>query len=200
MKENGAIFARIVNELYEVLCEATGNVGNIDKTNPMVTIELSSKITEELSSIQATVEQTDKESGIDIEKCKWTYNTISHNIGTNEEDYTGGTFQENKEELTLKGTIAGTYYLHVLSVDHAGNKEEFKSEAITVEKVPTIEDVTANEYINYILPNGTTIKCAVLWDSNSIYGKDGVQIVAMNPIEQVTIGEGTRLGSNGRGI
>ncbi len=190
VQENSAIFARLVNNLYETICQATGNVTNIDKTKPTATITFDSTSTDTVSSIVATIKQKDNQSGINITECKWVYNTISENIGTNEEDYTGGSFTTTPEEISLKTQTAGTYYLHVLSIDNVGNKIETLSEEIIVERIPTVADLTINNYVNYVAPNGSIIKCAVLWDSNSIYGKNGVQVVAMNIVEQVTFGSG----------
>lgn len=85
-----------------------------------------------------------------------------------------------------------------MSIDTAGNKIETISNAITVEKAPTVADLTQNNYVNYVASNGNTIKCAVLWPADSTYGKNGVQIIAMNVIEQVKFGQGNRLESNGR--
>ncbi|MCI8383679.1 MAG: hypothetical protein HFJ33_02250 [Clostridia bacterium] len=190
VQESGAIYARLVNNLYETVCQATGNVTNIDKTQPTSTITFDHTSTDTASSVVATIEQKDNQSGINITECKWIYNTISGNIGTNEEDYIGGNFTTTPEEISLKVQIAGTYYLHVLSIDNVGNKKETVSEAVIVEKIPTVADLTTNNYVNYVDPNGSIIKCAVLWDTNSIYGNRGVQIVAMNTVEQVTFGSG----------
>ncbi len=188
VKQNGAIYARLVNNLYEAVCQATGNVTNIDKTMPTATISFSSTNTDTASSITATIEQIDNQSGINITSCKWVYNTISENIGTNEEEYTGGDFITTPEEISLKVETAGTYYLHVLSIDNVGNKIEKISDAVILERVPTVADLTTNNYVNYVAPNGSIIKCAVLWDANSVYGRNGVQVIAMSVVEQVKFG------------
>ena len=104
-----------------------------DKTNPQAaSIQLSGTEVTTKESVTATVTLADNESGVNIEGSKWIYNTTSGNIGTNEASYTN-TFTENPEEITLSAETAGTYYLHVLTVDMAGNKIETVSEAITVE-------------------------------------------------------------------
>lgn len=197
MKKNGPVYARLVNELYEVICQATGNVTNIDTTPPSTEIKLSSTTTDDASSITATVELKDEQSEINITNCKWIYTTNSDDIGTNEDDYTGGTFSKTSEILTLKTTTIGDYYLHILSVDNVGNKTETISEAVTVSKAPTVADLKTNNYVNYVAPNGSTIKCAVLWDSNSTYGKNGVQVIAMKVVEQVTFGSRDDWGAMG---
>ena len=105
-----------------------------DTAVPSATISLSSTTVTTDGSITATVAQTDADSGIDITKTKYVYNTIATEIGTNDASYTGGTFSKNPQDIILNATTAGTYYLHVLSVDKAGNKKETISEPVTVEK------------------------------------------------------------------
>ena len=82
-------------------------------------------------AIKATVSQSDKESGINIEACKWVFNTSSSN-NLSEEEYTE-VFQSKNEELELIAEKEGTYYLHVLTVDNAGNVTEERTEAIKIE-------------------------------------------------------------------
>ena len=83
--------------------------------------------------ITATVTLTDSESGVNTTASRWIYNTTSGAIGENESSYTGGSFSSG-QTITLKATTAGTYYLHVLTVDNAGNKKETISSAVTVEE------------------------------------------------------------------
>ena len=120
----------------------TANITIIDKLVPKnATIKLSGKSTNIKinSSVTATVTHEDEQadsknaqSGINISKCKWVYNTTSTAIGINESSYTGGTFTSNGEQITLKTATVGTYYLHVLTTDNAGNKKETISETIKV--------------------------------------------------------------------
>ena len=111
-----------------------------DITPPTAQISLSATSAEPEGTIIATVTQTDNESGIDIAKTKYVYNTTSDEIGTNEQNYIGGTFSKNPQDIILSTTTAGTYYLHVLSVDKAGNSKETISEAISV-KAPIPGDI-----------------------------------------------------------
>ena len=104
-----------------------------DETPPTADIKLSATSVNTDGSITATITQTDNESGIDIEKTKYVYNTISSEIGTNEQNYIDGTFSKNPQDIILNATEEGTYYLHVLTVDKAGHKKEIISEAVTVE-------------------------------------------------------------------
>ena len=68
----------------------------------------------------------------------------SGNIGTEEASYTKN-FTKNPEEIEIKNTTAGTYYLHVLTKDIAGNKSETISQAITIEeKNSEVEEAIKN--------------------------------------------------------
>ena len=96
-------------------------------------ISLSGTSTTTEGSITATVTLKDNESGVNAISSRWIYNTTSGAIGENESSYTGGSFSSG-QRITLKATTAGTYYLHVLTVDNAGNKKETISSAVTVEE------------------------------------------------------------------
>ena len=96
-------------------------------------ISLSGTSTTTEGSITATVTLKDNESGVNAISSRWIYNTTSGAIGENESSYTGGSFSSG-QTIQLKATTAGTYYLHVLTVDNAGNKKETISSAVTVEE------------------------------------------------------------------
>lgn len=100
-------------------------------------ISLSKEITDTNTAITATVTQSDNESGVDISKCRWVYNKTSGKTGINESSYTGGTFSSKQQSISLKASEAGNYYLHVLTVDKAGNKYESISKVVTVEQLAT---------------------------------------------------------------
>ena len=97
------------------------------------TISLSGTSTTTAGSVTATVTLKDNESGVNAISSRWIYNTTSGAIGENESSYTGGSFSSG-QTIRLKATTAGTYYLHVLTVDNAGNKKETISSAVTVEE------------------------------------------------------------------
>ncbi len=141
IKENGTIYTRLINELEETGGSATKDITTIDKELPNeATIQFSSKTTDITKSVTATVTQSDRgTSGVDITKCKWVYTTNSNSIGTDETSYTGGSFSRNPEDLTLSATTPGTYYLHVLTMDRAGNKKEtIAKEAVVVNDIDRI--------------------------------------------------------------
>ena len=116
------------------------NVQVMDNEAPDVTIKLSATTIETTEELTVTVTQTDTGSGVNIGQTKWVFNTESGNIGTEAASYTGGTFSKTPETITLPTETAGTYYLHVLTIDNAGNKKEVISNAVTINK----KDVTVN--------------------------------------------------------
>ncbi len=135
MEGNGAVHARLINELYETICVATGNVKNIDKEEPNEAIITFSKteITEG-EPITATVTQSDNGvSGVNITECKFAFTTNNTPIGTEDlSKYSEDKFTtENADEIELNCPEEGEYYLHVLTVDRAGNLLE----SISKEKV-----------------------------------------------------------------
>ena len=73
--------------------------------------------------ITATVTLKDNESGINPSKSKWEFNQTSTAIGTEESKYSN-TFVSETGTIKLTATAVGNWYLHVLSVDNAGNKKE----------------------------------------------------------------------------
>ena len=111
------------------------------------TISLSGTSTTTAGSVTATVTLKDNESGVNAISSRWIYNTTSGAIGENESSYTGGSFSSG-QTITLKATTAGTYYLHVLTVDNAGNKKETISNAVTVRKLTVGGDYDEEKGIN----------------------------------------------------
>ena len=110
-------------------------------------ISLSGTSTTTTGSVTATVTLKDNESGVNATASKWTYNTNSGNIGTNESSYNNN-FSSNGQTIKLKATTSGTYYLHVLTVDNAGNKKETISNAVTVRKLTVGGDYDEEKGIN----------------------------------------------------
>ena len=137
--EEGITGLKYGDSVFAVLSDGTNitdytSIGVKDNIVPQqAAINLSATTATEGETITATVTHTDKESGVEITNCKWVYNTISTPIGAEENSYTN-TFNSNGETINLTAPTAGTYYLHVLTVDEAGNKTETISNAITVEK------------------------------------------------------------------
>ena len=88
-------------------------------------------------NLTATVTHVDNETGVDIENSKWVLTQIETEIGIGEDvisQYTGS-FTANPDTITLDSSNAGTYYLHILTVDNAGNKTETVSSAIIISAI-----------------------------------------------------------------
>ena len=127
---NATVYARLTDGVNHGEYATTKIIETI--APQAATINLSGTSTDTDGSITATVTLKDNESGVNTTGSKWIYNTTAENIGLEEASYTNS-FTTNPEELTLSTETAGTYYLHVLTIDLAGNKVETISEAITVE-------------------------------------------------------------------
>ena len=111
---------------------ATNKITKIDTSVPQnATIGLSKLSTAPNTAITATVTHNDSQSGPNISKCKWIYNTKNSAIGTNASSYTN-TFSSNKQQISLNTSSGGTYYLHVLTIDNVGRAKETISSAIHV--------------------------------------------------------------------
>ena len=121
-----------------------------DSIDPTAQIELSSKLEVTGEKITATITHIDEQMGVNTSECKWIYNTTA-TIGTEDDKYAGGgTFTSNTQSIDLIADTAGTYYLHVLTVDNAGNRTETVSEAITISVAQNLADVVKpGDYISY---------------------------------------------------
>ena len=135
------------------------------------TISLSGTSTTTAGSITATVTLKDNESGVNATASKWVYNTNSGNIGTNESSYNNN-FSSNGQTITLKATTAGTYYLHVLTVDNAGNKKETISNVVTV-TVPLVADGSYSEIKGVNTPKLVTGMTPIKWNGSSWVNTNG---------------------------
>ena len=148
LHHNDTVYARLTDGINN------GNYASVDivdNIKPNATISLSGTSTNTEGSITATVTLTDNESGVNTTASKWVYNTTSGEIGENEGSYTGGSFSSG-QTITLKATTAGRYYLHVLTIDNAGNKKEIISEKIEITNVPKYWEKTTKddpEWYNY---------------------------------------------------
>ena len=128
-----------------------------DTTVPnAATISLSNTSVTAGASLTATVTQTDNESGVKITSCKWVFNTTSSSIGTTESSYTGGTFNATPQTITLSTTTIGTYYLHVLTIDNAGNKKETISASIATKTTVNAPKITGTGLVPVTLATDGT--------------------------------------------
>ena len=106
-----------------------------DSTFPQVSIKFASTnpTTTTILPVQASVDikNIDDESGINMTETKWVLNNNSEKIGTSKELYTGEFTNEN-ETISISLESSGKYYLHILSIDNAGNAIEKISSAINI--------------------------------------------------------------------
>ena len=160
------------------------NIEVMDKIEPNATIKLSGTTVEVGETLTAEVVQTDEGSGLDINETKWVLNTEAGNIGTEASSYTGGTFTKTPETIILPTEIAGTYYLHVLTVDNAGNKKEVISSVATIKKkewdLSKVDKIESADGITVPVPKGYTASSVA--SENAV--KDG--FVIYEGIEAVT--------------
>ena len=139
-------------------------------------IQLSSTNVTTGTTVTATVTHVDSESGPEITQCRYVWNTSSGKIGTDASSYTGGAFSSNGQQISRNMSSRGTYYLHVLTVDKAGNKWETVSSGITVRQLVTsisvspatltLEEGETSQLTATVSPNNTTDK-SVTWSSNN---------------------------------
>ena len=137
LKYGDTVYARLTDGTNE--SKEYANVTIEDNIAPQgTTISLSGTSTDTEGSVTATVTLKDNESGVNVTGSKWVINSSSGNIGTEEASYTNS-FTAEQEKITIKNTTAGTYYLHVLTKDNAGNKSETISQAVTIEEAAKSE-------------------------------------------------------------
>ncbi len=143
MSKNGAIYARLINNLGEAGKYATGNVKNIDRELPTAEIEPNGgtyTIPAGDSTVAVTTRITalDNEDGSGLEVLQYQFSTDT-TLPTDED---GGwkTFA-NGEEITDNLT-GGTYYLYTKVTDKAGNRaiNKNKSEAYVVKTQTAITE------------------------------------------------------------
>ena len=106
-------------------------------------------------SLTATVTHTDTKSGVDINASGWVLNTNASAMGTDNTGAYTGSFTTNGETITLDSSNAGTYYLHVLTTDVAGNKTETVSSAITISAITGT--VTQNGQVTWSAGQATLV-------------------------------------------
>lgn len=131
-----------------------------DSINPSTSIGFSSHRAYMPNSITVHVNQSDNQSGLNIQKCKWVLNKSNKLLGTEDDSVYTETFNSATEDLTLNVTEEGTYYLHVLTVDNANNKSERISSKIEFieSSSPGLTATNYGDKINYFEEsNGVTL-------------------------------------------
>jgi len=144
-------------------------ISNIDKTAPAnATISLTGTSMTTAGSVNATVTHTDTGgSGVNISSSKWILNTSSSLIGTEASSYEK-VFSTNPETITLTASNPETYYLHVLTVDKAGNATETISSGITVTQLVTGISLNSTTLtLNRTTSNPTSTLTATITPTNA---------------------------------
>ena len=140
------------NIVYARLTDGTNATGYTsitiaDATAPTGNIELDKLAVNPGETITATVTATDGQSGVNLSNCKWVMNTSNEKLGTDETKYTGGNLASDGTASITTSSTEGTYYLHVLLKDNAGNKKEIVSNNIEV--ATTTFNYTADKMVEY---------------------------------------------------
>ena len=199
---------RVYGRLYDgTNGSKTADIDVQDLEDPQdAVISLSETSTNTKGNVTATVTLLDNESGVNAGESKWVYNTTAGFIGTDESIYTGGTFTAASQQITLSATTVGTYYLHVLTVDYAGNKVETISKSISVTPAtPQIVDLiqqgtilTENTEAEDSLGNIVTIPKGFKVTSDGKTVPEGIVIQDIDANQFVWIPVGTVKKSNGQ--
>ncbi len=184
IKENQAIYTRLINHLGETGGYTTGNITNIDRLSPQQFIPTATVTTNSITltgnTIDAEKTQQNECSGI----AKYYF---SNNDGATWVPEAG----QINTSYTFSGLSSGTTYnLKMKAVDNAGN--EIITERIQKTTNKPISILRAGNYVNYIDKTGTTRKCIVLYDSTSNYG---IQIITEGIITNMTVGNATNYDS-----
>ena len=131
---NGNVYARLVDSTNQSNGYAVTVVDKIDKIGPDVAITISGEKSQASlpATLYAQVTHTDNYSGMSLDSSRFVLNTSQSKIGTESSSYTGGTFSSNVQNITLNPNSVAGWYLHVLSVDNAGNAKETIKGPITV--------------------------------------------------------------------
>ena len=98
-----------------------------------------------------TVTHIDNETGIDISKCKWILNNSNTALGLDSSNYTNA-FTSDNQTISLNLESSKPWYIHILSVDKAGNAKETIKGPIEVQYITRImQDSKGN---NIVIPGG----------------------------------------------
>lgn len=208
LNHGDTVFTRLIDGEGNAADEASVSI--LDSIAPeLATITNLPTTTTTRATITANVTHADNQSKIDITKCKWLFNTTSTNINVNNTDWnTAHTFSTSTNQITITvPTEPGNYYLHVLSVDMAGNKREKTSSKVEVKQLATgitVSPTSATLIMGNTLtitptvtPNNTSNK-TVTWTSsnNNIATVSTSGVVRPKATGTVTITAKTTDGTN----
>ncbi|MCI8353401.1 MAG: hypothetical protein HFJ58_07540, partial [Clostridia bacterium] len=167
VRKNITIYGRIIDKTTnEIGYKFSSKISTIDALPPQsATITFNKEQATVEETIEATVTQSDLETGIDIEKCKYIIDKNKDKLGENNEVWeTASNFNENPKNINITESNPGTYYLHVLSVDITGNKIETVSKGIkflgTVTFLNTDSHFNIDEWILVAGQNKGRLTCS----------------------------------------
>lgn len=141
VSQNGYIYGRFVNlETNEIGYRFKALIDNLDDTKPeQASIAFDKEIVKSGETANVAVSMKDNESGIDVENSKYVINQTQEEIGVDSTQWESGVaFTSNPQTIEIKNLAGGTYYVHVLSTDLAGNKIETVSSGIVVKQKVTL--------------------------------------------------------------
>ena len=174
LRHGNKVYAR----LYDGTNESEYEVKEIlDEIPPIVTIEVTDLTWD---GVKLNVTASDGQSGL-ATSGRYTYylnNTKKVSNNTSSYKYTG-----------LTGSTK--YTLKVVVKDNAGKTSEVSVIITTPQRVITVESkLKEGDYVYYIDANNVRRKCAVLYGpENENYAKYGLQVISVEAIEQITMGE-----------
>lgn len=129
VSQNCDIKAR-VKKGDQIFLENSLSISKIDRDKPTAQVTVSKIV----FGLNAQITGSDVGSGLNYNKCKYMINNSSTKLGENEALYTTGTLSGGSASLK-KVMAGGTYYVHVLVTDKAGNKNEIVSSSVVVDSV-----------------------------------------------------------------
>ena len=129
VSQNCDIKAR-VKKGDQIFLENSLSISKIDRDKPTAQVTVSKIV----FGLNAQITGSDVVSGLNYNKCKYMINNSSTKLGENEALYTTGTLSGGSASLK-KVMAGGTYYVHVLVTDKAGNKNEIVSSSVVVDSV-----------------------------------------------------------------
>jgi len=157
LKHNDVVFARLTDGTNATESNYSAEVIDEDGPEPATGIENIETTVNTNTEINVTVEHTDEKSGINLSSCKWIYNTTSTMLGVDNAVWNSASGFTEGQPINLVATAPDKYYLHVLSVDRAGNKTETMSNEVTVNQ-PVTKITLSKTSASIAKGNSTTIK------------------------------------------
>lgn len=163
LQENSVVWAKSKNELgtsNETV--STLEITIIDRAEPQEAVIVP---TTSGSTINSTVTLADTESEIDLTQSKYVITT-----STDTPDWSTATSISSNPFTISQTKTDGDYYLHILSVDRAGNRKASVSSKITVVSKTVTQIYAGFIGTAYAIYSDGTVKA---WGSNS-YGQVGI--------------------------